>query len=392
MKKLWRGTVAQAIRGVTLCACVVSASNAEVLFEESFDDQPDWHSGLEENNLGYPSGQPDTWQSVERGHKLPNGWESVRQSPRWAPSTGHPDRHENIEIVERNAGKARGGNGKSMVVWRDSGGKEWQWNSDGILSKKLDQGYESLYVKFWIKLSPEWTPFGESGMTKFFRVSSFDGTGNLYKAFSEGTNSAILLWDYEANNYGARNKLSFRGDPQETNYKVKNPEPIETPRTFLNGFMSLNFTGNVVDLDGDGTNEQTITDLINLESGEPIDPNNGIVEHAELWGDQWHKVEFYVKMNSEPGAMDGVVKQWFDGQLVFSNEKFPWMGHESEGGILWNVVHFGGNSHFHAYPDSERREEWYSIDDITIRTDMPADAGESVDQGAPKPPTEFSVQ
>ncbi|WP_139172880.1 hypothetical protein [Marinobacter sp. AC-23] len=240
---------------------------------------------------------------------------------------------------------------------------------------------------------PKWTPLGETGITKLFRISSYDGAGELYKAFSTGNSSAIFLWDYESNKYGARNTLSFRGDPQETNYAIKNPAPIDTARGFINGDMSLNFTGNVIDLDGDSQPDQEITHLNNLKTGLPIDPyTEGAAGHDEVWGDKWHKVEFFVQMNSAPGAMDGVVKQWFDGQLLFSNESFPWMGHESEGGILWNFVHFGGNSHFHAYPDSERREEWYSIDDIVIRTDMPENRNNDSSNFQPKPPSSIAIE
>ncbi len=353
----------------TMVTFLVATASADVIFEENFDGQPDWNSGLEVNDKNF-DGKPDTIQDINGGHTLPGGWDSVRQDPTWAPSTGHSDRHENIEIVSRNEDKARGGSGKSMVVWRDSATPDWKWNSDGILSKKVD-GFESIYVSFWIKFSPDWTPFGETGMTKLFRVSSYDGFGPIYKAFEDGNSSAIMVWDYRTDEYGARNKLAVRGDPQETNYFITSPEPINLPRQLNSGGLSLNFTQNVVDLDGDGEKDQDITSLINLKTNQPIDPSDDVVTHDELWGDQWHKVEFFLKMNSSPGAMDGVLDQWIDGQLVFSNKTFPWMGTDSPGGLKWNVVHFGGNSHFHAFPDTERREEWYSIDDIVIRSDMP---------------------
>lgn len=377
------------------CVLLISPlANGEVLFEESFDGQPDWHSGMEINDRGgWPKGDgPDQVQCVEDGHVLPEGWDCARQNPAWAPSVGHPDRHENMEITALNADKARGGSGKSLVIWRDSTtGPAHAWNSDGILSKSLGSGHKSLYVRFWIRLGSDWTPFGETGMTKLFRITSYDGAGELYKGFSDGNSSAIFVWDYEANNYGVRNKLAFRGDPQETNYTIKYPAPIDMPRGMNAGDISLNFTGYVVDLNGDGQPDQKITDLINLKTGRVIDPTE-VVTHDELWGDAWHKVEFFIQMNSEPGAMDGVIKQWFDDQLIFSNESFPWMGYDSEGGILWNFVHFGGNSHFHAHQDSVRREEWYSIDDVVIRNDLPEDRNNASGDFRPKPPSSILIQ
>lgn len=367
----------------------IGSASGEILFQENFDELADWNSGLLANDLN-GDGKPDTVQISTKGYQLPSGWYSARQDPSWAPSTGYPDRHENIEITGANADKARGGVGKSMVVWRDSTTEPtWRWNSDGILSKFFLGGFDQIYVSFWIRFEDNWTPLGESGGTKLFRIASWDGNGQtdgIYQAFSYGEQSALFLWDYAASEYGVRDFLSFRGDPQETNYTVTNPAPIATPRNVNDGSMSLNFTGNIRDLNGDGVEDNKITSLLDLTTGQPIGLDGTTVTHDELWGNKWHRVEFYVKMNSAPGKMDGVAMQWIDGQLVFDNHQFPWMGFDSPGGIKWNVVHFGGNSHFHAYPDSDRREEWYSIDDIVIRSDLPA--SRSI---APNPPSDVSA-
>src|SRR5690554_2715197 len=108
-------------------------AGAEVIFEENFDDQPDWHSGLPENNTGaFPvnGAGPDRIQRA-RTHTIPVGWDSVYQDPRWSPSMGHPDRHETIEILSNNFDKARGGIGKSFVQRRDSSPEPAHaWNSD----------------------------------------------------------------------------------------------------------------------------------------------------------------------------------------------------------------------------------------------------------------------
>src|SRR5690554_7200323 len=102
-------------------AMAAAPVGAEVIFEENFDDQPDWHSAMHSS---------DGTQRATT-HIIPEGWYSIRQDPTWAPSEGHPDRHESIEILESNSDKARGGKGKSMVSWRDSYNPGWnRWNSE----------------------------------------------------------------------------------------------------------------------------------------------------------------------------------------------------------------------------------------------------------------------
>lgn len=378
MKRKWIVPIA-----IALIFPAASASS-ELLFEEHFDGQKDWTSGLGGNDRD-GDGVPDTVQSALDGYTVPDGWYSIRQAPVWAPSTGYPNAHENIEILSSNSAKARGGAGKSLVVWRDSTtGPDWQWNSDGILSKYFPGGYKELYVTFWVRFDPNWTPLGNTGQTKLFRISSWDETGNIYKAFETGDNSAIFVWDYRTDDYGARNKLAVRADPQETNYYMTNPLPENMPRKINNGSLSLNFDSDVIDLNGDGISDN---DPFKLKTGATV---SGIVSHEELWGDEWHKVAFYIRMNSAPGKLDGALVQWLDGQIVFRNTTMPWMGFNSEGGLNWNVVHFGGNSHFHAYPDSDQREEWVSFDDIEIYSGLPAGVTLS-SKPPPAPPSDLNV-
>ncbi|WP_435103546.1 hypothetical protein [Arhodomonas sp. AD133] len=333
---------------------------SEVLFEEDFDDQPDWTSAMHSTDRVQTTGT----------HIVPEGWYSIRQDPTWSPSMGHSDRHETIEILARNSDKTRTGTGKSYVSWRDSiEDPQWYWASESMLSKYFPEGHDELFVRFWIRFDPDWTPLGDTGMSKLFRISAWDeDKGNIYKAFGDGPNGPIMLWDYYADSYGARNKLALRGHPTSEHYLMTDPKPINLPRRFGNGSASLNFDSNIRDLNGDGVEDNEVDSLFNLVTGEPV---SGIVSHDELWGDKWHKIEFHVKMNSGPGVFDGVLEQWIDDQLVFRNTEMPWRGYDSTGEVKWNVVHIGGNDHFHAYSDQERREEWYAIDDILIATKPP---------------------
>ncbi|WP_189608039.1 hypothetical protein [Saccharospirillum salsuginis] len=371
MSKFMKATPFGMVASIVFSGISLGAS-AEILFEENFDDQADWTSAMHSTDRVQTAGS----------HVMPEGWYAIRQDPAFSPSTGYPNGHESIEILGSNTDKARGGVGKSMVAWRDSNGPDWYWGSDSMLTQYFPEGYDELYVSFWIRFDPEWTPYGETGMTKLFRVSSWDpDAGNLYKAFGDGPNGPIVLWDYEANSYGARNKLALRGHPTSDHYLMNNPSTINMPRKFGNGSASLNFDDNIRDLNGDGTNDNTIDSLFNLITGEPV---SGTVSHDELWGNEWHKIEFHVKMNSGPGVFDGVLEQWMDGQLIFKNHQIPWMGHNSDGSAKWNVVSFGGNSHFHAYDETQvQRQEWRAYDDIVISTTLP---------NSPLPPNNVQIQ
>jgi hypothetical protein len=352
---------------------------SEILFEENFDSQPDWHSGLIENDLD-DDGFPDRVLIRDDGYLLPDDWYSSRQDPSWAPSVGYSNGRESIEILSKNSSLARGGVGKSYVSWRDATeGPTFRWNSDSILSQFYPDGLGEVYVRFWIKFDPNWTQLGETGSSKLFRISSWDGAGTIYGFGGNRYNGPVVFWDYKATNSGGvRNSISLRGFPIDTNYFMATPPVLNMPRSSNNGDYGLNFDNNIRDLDGDGVEDNEVT-LKNLVSGEAL---SGIVGLDEVYGDTWHKIEFYVKMNSSAGAYDGVLTQWIDDQLVFRNVTIPWMGSESTETRKWNVISFGGNDHFHSYPDSERRQEWYSIDDIVI-ADKPFKT--------PKPPSSIGI-
>lgn len=316
-----------------------------ILFQENFDDQPDYTSSETLKLKG--------WTHCRNGEDI------------WSPSTGFPDHHDAFEILSSNADKARGGSGKSFVGWRESYKMEWNnWNSDGILAKYFEEGHEKLYVRFWIRFSDNFTP---AGQTKLFRISSWDEEGDFFGYGPDRYNAPIMIWDYNHNDYGQRNFLAFRGHPQETNYFQTNPKLVDLPRNIHNGDINLNFDNNIRDLDGDGNNENEVT-LKSLVTGEIL---SGIVSHDDVYGNEWHKVEFFIQMNSAPGAMDGIIVQWLDDQLIFKNTKMPWMGNESEGGRKFNVVAIGGNDFFRSYPNEDKHEEWYAIDDIEMRSSLP---------------------
>lgn len=355
---------------------------SELIFAESFDNQPDWHSAM----------HSDAGTQRASTHVIPEGWYSIRQDPTWAPSEGHPDRHESIEILSRNSHKARGGSGKSMVSWRDSHNPGWnRWNSESMMLKYFPEGYDEIYVEFWIRFSDQWTRDHVSGVpaatSKLFRVSSWSGEGSEYSAFGDGNLGPIALWDYSLNSYGVRNRLSFRGGPHGDNYGFRSGDIEGVPRSLVgSGDLSLNFSADLRGM-GENRSDPVIEDRVN---GGLIDVNSTkTIHHDQIFGpgDSWTKMAFYVKMNSAPDVQDGVFRQWLNDRQILKLDTIPWIRSSSGGdnNAKWNLIAIGGNDFFQIYPNEMRHEEWYSIDDLVVRTSIPEhlEAEKNSPPGAP---------
>lgn len=369
--------------GLTLLMAVAVANSAtgEVLFKESFDDQPDWTSAMHSTDRAQYAGS----------HIIPEGWYAVRQDPTWAPSTGHPDKHEAIEILASNADKARGGRGKSYVSWRDYYDAGWnRWNSDSILAQYFPQGLDEVYVEFYVLFSPNWTPTGAS---KLFRITSWSGEPDFFGYGGGRQNGPVMFLDYNVTS-GVRNALAFRSGPHGENYGMNNQQMGDMPRQLVgSGDYPGNWTSNTV-----GSTYGEDPQIPNKLRGGVIPKSiDYYPSHPEIYGPPgtWTKYAFYVKMNSAPGRRDGVFKQWLDDQLVLETNKVTWVDSNSSNKMVkWNVVAIGGNDFWRAsFTNADRREEWYAIDDLLIATTPPDEMGGGIELPVPPaPPADISVQ
>lgn len=401
-----RFTKTQLVSGMLTLSVLLASSmvHSEVIFEEHFDEQPDWTSGLAENDKD-PFNQVGLPDRVQRAttHTIPKGWYSIRQDPVWSPSKGYPDKHETIEILASNADKARGGKGKSYVSWRDSYDPGWKhWNSESIMLKYFPQGYNELYVEFWIRFSDDWTRVNPDGATaatsKILRISSWSGDDTEYGAFSDGNIGPIALWDYSVNKYGIRDILSVRGGPYSDNYKLSKsdiPDIGHLIGSGSSGDLNLNFSGLMAGM-GPGGTQPIIKDRVN--GGFITKGTSGTITHNQIFGPgkSWTKMAFYVKMNSSVGKKDGIFRQWINDNQIFSSDSIPWIrpSETRDENAKWNLVAIGGNDYFQIYPNEQRHEEWYSIDDLVIRTDIPdyVDSGSTAETIAPNPPVDLNVK
>jgi phage gp37-like protein len=167
----------------------------------------------------------------------------------------------------------------------------------------------------------------ETVQVKYFRIGHYTRSGNIYD-YSDGSSvSPHFIWDTKLSTWGWFSLHSYRSGP---NYEyILNPNDPEV------------YWPTAVNTFGD------ITD------------------------GQWHKMVFYVKMNTQnlDGSWnsDGINRFWFDDSLILEETSIPWM----ESGVArpWNYVAFGGNQDNVFTDTTSGDEQWYAIDDVVISTE-----------------------
>lgn len=295
------------------------------IFEDNFDAHDDFENPVENYYCSAPN------CSV-------SGWTSLRVVERFHPvDDNDPSLEANFQL---SAEQARGGTGKALKLYDESYGNSGQWGSDILLSKKFDQGYNDLYVEFWVKFQPgyRWhlleAGHGQNS-AKIMRIShrqegSFPSTYgangshgpmslmNIIPQITHGENEITRL-------YGNR-----RCAPQTTNY-----------------FCSDEGSGRIIGPISNGSNTNSLW--------------------AEAFGDdQWHKIAMRMKLNSAPGVTDGSLMIWYDDQLLGVSPTIDWLGIDTTEPRLLNYVTISGNMHNYPEPEANQLEQWYALDDVRV--------------------------
>jgi len=230
--------------------------------------------------------------------------------------------------------------------------------TDSILGKTLPQGTKKVFVRFWIKFQPNWT---EQGYSKLFRIQGWEEGTNSWNSTSLRPG---IIWGFVQTTYGSRNQLSYRSTDGDS---FTNP-------TLPNTREQFDWATDSYRLDRDGV-INNYPELINQTNAQVIQEDHGLVDHKEIMGTAWHKMEFYVEMNSEPGATDGVFAQWLDGQIIHRNLVVPWIQADGDAESDWRLVKLGGNDSFTLKSveddqaqilNSEEIMEWCAFDDVEI--------------------------
>jgi MYXO-CTERM domain-containing protein len=310
---------------------VASAARAQVLFETTFDDIPDW------NTAGEHSGDCGDWSGgVNHCTTAPPGFDN-----HYTPSGGM------IATMPDGAPDHSGGQaGKAFFsVYPNavySGGSQ--------LERTFVDDYPELYLRIWIRtaVTPLWYQ-GLSGINssesavKVFRVSHFDRAGNAFTYFSGGYSAPMALVGWAAaTSYSwemdhSLMRLAYRCDPQATIYDAC----IGTYHDSVSG----------ADRPRNTDYPFVLTDPAPNDAG-------GMADGA------WHRWDMHLKMNTGTSS-DGIWQLWYDGVLVHDDQAIQWNGDGADGATGWNTVELGGNAD---NPGGSFDSQWIAFDDLVVST------------------------
>ena len=71
---------------------------------------------------------------------------------------------------------------------------------------------------------------------------------------------------------------------------------------------------------------------------------------------------------------DGVLMQWLDDKRIVHLYNIPWV-RAGFNMVQWNAIGIGGNHNMSNYPNSERYEDWWAMDDLEVWNGIPAGRG-----------------
>ncbi|HEY3357171.1 MAG TPA: hypothetical protein VGQ83_28230 [Polyangia bacterium] len=343
-------------------------ARAGVVFEDDFDSQPDWNVNHEaEGGCDFPCAT--TPGSSSSGTLQWNASYAVPFSSAFA--------HPVASIQRPPSGTDHTGNGgKVFIGYHQSSGNyggNGAWGGNSFLEVVLPQDYAELYARLWLKAQAGWqVEAGAGSMAKMFRIEHWDRTpGTTFEYFPAGHTAPAWVWYwYYSSVYGVRLTQGYRCSPQASDYYCQNN-------------TSGGLSGSEEAYDGALWPGSTYADT----------PTT-----AGLWADgSWHKLDVHLKLNSAPGADDGIVQWWWDADPATAAPIFERPNAAlSKGGVQWqsssttlpakgwNTVGIGGNTDY-VFGTGDA-EQWYAIDDVVVSTD-PIPAGYIIggvrDGGAP---------
>lgn len=318
------------IKFLIALACLTStASYGEVIFSDNFDATPDWQ------NVG---SQRCNWIGWDKD----TGDTSCANVPRNFDLMYMDERNKTTPMCSINSQAARGASGKGLKVTDESNGSSYQWGSDCQLAKVLPKQFPEVWASFYIHYNPNMNWGKNQTKSKIFRIGHYNpfvinGTTrtsvfNTNGDTSKGpTTSGLVFFDIKSLfSTGAR--MRFQQSTRcANNYKC-----------------------------GDYKQDWE-TDIIG---------KSDYSWKNTLGDNQWHHIEIRVKMNSFPGAGDGIFEQYFDGVLQTKRADIPWRMAGVDPSVVtgFNMFTIAGNSS-NIWAGTTNEEQWmYDIDDVMICT------------------------
>ena len=146
--------------------CFASIVMGEIIFQDNFDNDPDWHQ----------LGERDSCSNIHCENPAPGQWSYYNDDELWHPNK-YPNKHATSNIDStHHLGKF----GKAFTQWQEShdGRAGDGWGNDGMLIKYLGKEFQDIYVEFWIQFDPnyqwKYTENQGSGF-KLLRIYRWDG-------------------------------------------------------------------------------------------------------------------------------------------------------------------------------------------------------------------------
>jgi hypothetical protein len=306
---------------------LLNQAQAEILWQENFDNQADWQPRPAINDQT-ETGASYNCSSGDCSSTAPDGWDYHYINGLW----WGPDYQDTVRINNEHSH----GIGKSFVHHsEDTVGLSHAngWNSDGQIAKHFTEGFTDVYISLYMQVDPTWTwSLDDNGFAKIFRISSWDPTiSGAYTFFSGGGHGPIYVFDmYNTVNYGWRQLHAMRCAPQSDYYYCPDNDSPSNYRW----------------------------------AGNP-----GFKDVGSLGDGAWHKLTFHFKMNTEISGVwqaDGVFEFWKDDVLEYAKLDKKWIYEGSS--RLWNLVDIGGNVNNHWSDATPFSEQWYALDDLCIAT------------------------
>lgn len=349
-------------------------ASAAVVFEDNFDDSPDWRS-MESGSAETGGGSNVAWPTTA---VPPLHWTSYRASiPKYS-------NHAAVKTFVIDSSAHRGSTGKALTYNSevDGGYCSSCWTGGGIDKYLGDGGHQELFVRFW-KKEPNNFPGGTTTGNETGVINSWCWGTSQYSVWNGSDIQPSL-------HHSSAGKLIRITALRRRLSQVPNPERYPSPDTSPTLIVNANrrFAPTYPHAAQFDTEERYAP---NYQGGpERIwgnPPSNGgsnlavpyLPTSADTWcGDnQWHMYEYYVKMNSAPDAADGIYRIWLDGNLAAERADVPWVksGVDSNGTAMatatgWNWVMLPDNIASTAFPSENRVTMRFYIDDVVMYTPM----------------------
>ena len=303
-----------------------SPASAEILFQDNFDNSPDWQSNQTVSKS--VSGGYDISFSMTRSDTCttncpPQGWTSYRA----ASSQWTDDRGKDTYIL--NSDGARGGSGKGITYNVEVTGNYGTWSGGSLDIWLGEAGYKELYVRYYLKFdsSWKWTNPGstEHHSQKLARISTF--------------NDNIWTTTYNPQGFGSIS--------------------VNWPASIIEIYYNSVYSGN-----DPAHYEQQVRRAPDYEALMPVGDYNALI----LSDGQWHCYEFQVKMNSAPGVADGEWRFYRDGEEKISRNDVIWKKEGSDMTHDWNWIMLLDNVTNASAPLNDHVEMSMYMDDVVIST------------------------